>query len=258
MVPVVAKGNGKVFFSSSSLNNALFTLGSEGNNGWSVNGDCKGQYVGYKTTRLETFYAVDIQQLAGSSFSSFSVEYSMDGKNFIRVQDFYINDITAGSISTFYFKPVYARAIRIVVKKGTPNIRFELYISSGESKSTQTSTDTYIGKSVVSTVNGVEEGGISTCQTGEDLCWAGIESCEPRKVKGFSLIYKSDCQDRVSEVKIEYSNDGITFTCYDNCKALPLTEDSFVFPTPLLAQKMHVHFVTYSGKPSFGLKFDYN
>ena len=76
-------------------------------------------------------------------------------------------------------------------------------------------------------------------------------------MKSFSLIYKSDCQDRVSEVKIEYSNDGITFTCYNNCKALPLSNDSFTFPIPLLAQKLHVHFVTYSGKPSFGLKFDY-
>ena len=100
----------------------------------------------------------------------------MNGQSYTRVQDFTCQNIAIGSISTFYFKPVYARFIRIVVKSGTPNIRFEFYISSAEQSSTQVSTDTYIGKSVVSTVDGVEEGGVSTCgSTG--LCWAGVESC---------------------------------------------------------------------------------
>ena len=73
LVPVMSKGNGKVFYSSSSLNRASFTFGSKGTNGWSPKGKCPGQYVGYQTSNLETFYAVDIQQLRGSSLSSFSI-----------------------------------------------------------------------------------------------------------------------------------------------------------------------------------------
>ena len=69
----------------------------------------------------------------------------MNGKNFIKVQDFSFESTVIGSISTFYFKPVEARFIRIVVKSGTPNIRFEFYVSSAEKSSTQVSTDTYIG-----------------------------------------------------------------------------------------------------------------
>ena len=40
----------------------------------------------------------------------------MDGKNFVKVQDFTFKSTVIGSISTFYFKPVYAKFIRIVVK----------------------------------------------------------------------------------------------------------------------------------------------
>ena len=48
----------------------------------------------------------------------------MDGKQFIKVQDFSFQTVSVNSITTFYFKAVYARAIRIVVNSGTPNIRF--------------------------------------------------------------------------------------------------------------------------------------
>ena len=72
------------------------------------------------------------------------------------------------------------------------------------------------------------------------------------------MIYKNDCLDKVSEVKIEYSTDGLTFNCYKNCESIPLQEDGFIFPKPLLAEKMHIHFTKYEGNPSFGIKFDYN
>jgi hypothetical protein len=90
LVPVVAPGKGEIFFSSSSLSGASYTINSQGSNGWSVKGHPSGEYIGFTTTSLETFYAVDIQQLSGSSLTSFSVEYSMNGQDFIRVQDFKI------------------------------------------------------------------------------------------------------------------------------------------------------------------------
>ena len=79
-MPIVSKSKGKVIYSSSSLNQANFILNSKGNNGWSPEGICYEQWVGYQVSNLNTFYAVDIQQLQGSSLSSFTIEYSMDGK----------------------------------------------------------------------------------------------------------------------------------------------------------------------------------
>lgn len=38
-----------------------------------------------------------------------------------------------GSVKTFYFKPVYAKSIRLVVRQGTPNIKFEFYYSNASS-----------------------------------------------------------------------------------------------------------------------------
>ena len=71
-------------------------------------------------------------------------------------------------------------------------------------------------------------------------------------------MYSGDNNDRVSEVKIEYSTDGLTFVCWNNCASVALSNDGFVFPSGLLAEKMHVHFTKYSGSPKFGIKFNYD
>ena len=62
----------------------------------------------------------------------------------------------------------------------------------------------------------------------------------------------------MTEVKVEYSADGLNFVCYNNCDPLPLTNNGYAFPAPVLAEKMHIHFTKYEGKPSFGIKFEYN
>ncbi len=51
--------------------------------------------------------------------------------------------------------------------------------------------------------------------------------------------------------------DGITFTCWDSCKEITLKNNSYVFPSPLLAEKVHIHFTKYTGNPKFGIKFDW-
>jgi hypothetical protein len=259
LLPAFASDPKGLFYSSWALNNASILLSAQGNSGWSPSGStCQGQYVGLKSSQMQTFYACDIKHLTGSSLKQFTLEYSMDGSNFLKIDDFSLSSIVVGSISTFYFKPVYGQYIRLVVKEGTPNIRMEFYYSSAQlpDGSTSQGLDTYIGKTVAATIDGAEEGGISSCKT-DGLCWAGLESCEPRKIKGFSLVYSQGCSDTVSEVKIEYSTDGLTFDCYNQCKPLGLTNNGFVFSSPLLAEKMHVHFTKYSGHPNFGIKFEF-
>ena len=103
---------------------------SQGSSGWSPSGSAKGAYVGVKSSSLHTFYAIDVKSLQGNSLSSFAVEYSMDGQSFQTVDVFRLHKCVTGSIKTFYFKPIEARFIRLVARKGTPNIKFQFYISS--------------------------------------------------------------------------------------------------------------------------------
>ena len=46
-------------------------------------------------------------------------------------------------------------------------------------------------------------------------------------------------------MKVEYSADGLNFVCYNNCDPLLLTNNGYAFPTPVLAEKMHIHFTKY-------------
>ena len=71
------------------------------------------------------------------------------------------------------------------------------------------------------------------------------------------MVYENGCKDKVIEVKIEYSTDGIKYNCYNDCQAIRLSNDGLNFPSPLLAQKMHVHFSKYTGQPKFGVKFNF-
>ena len=244
-----------LFYSSCSLNQFSVEIDSQGNHGWSPSGS-GGEFVGVSSTTLHTFYAVDIKSLQGSSMSSLVVEYSMDGNNYRRIGNFKLNNKWAGSVKTFYFKAVEARSIRIVVLKGNPNIKFQFYVSSATAMvHTQNhQTDTYIAKTVLETIGGVESG-VETCKGGEG-CWAGVETCEPREVKGFKIEYTHCGEgDKLKEVKVDYSVDGHGFKCWNNCQAVQLQGDHFTFPKPILAQKVRVHFVTIAGQPSFGITF---
>jgi hypothetical protein len=48
----------------------------------------------------------------------------MDGVVFTQIGDYDLNGVVIGSVKTFYFTPVYAKFIRLVIKQGTPNIKF--------------------------------------------------------------------------------------------------------------------------------------
>lgn len=85
-----------------------------------------------------------------------------------------------------------------------------------------------------------------------------MEACEPRKLAGFSILYTNGtASDGIDTVTIDYSMDGISFTCFNNCQEVSLTNDAFTFPSALLAMKVHVHFAKYRGNPRFGIKFNW-
>ena len=110
---------------------------------------------------MQTWYAIDVKQLVGSSLKSFTLEYSMDGQNYLKIDSFTLSGHSVGTIATFYFKPVYALSIRLVVNEGNPNIRIELYYSSEEQSTKVMTQDTFISKTVATTIDGAEQGGLS-------------------------------------------------------------------------------------------------
>jgi hypothetical protein len=257
LIQAIAVGSAKVFFSSSSLTGAQFQVDSQGSSGWSPVGQVQGSFVGVKTTTLQTFYAVDVRVLTGSTLDKFTLEYSADGTSFTQIGSFSLNGVAVGTVKTFYFSPVEAQYIRIVAQSGTPNIKFEFYYSSGQIVSSTSSSDnTFITKTLTTSLD-TAYGGESSCSKG-GLCWAGVEACEPRSLAGFSILYTNCTEsDGIDTVTIDYSMDGITYTCWNNCQETALVNNAFTFPTPLLAQKIHVHFAKYHGNPRFGIKFNW-
>jgi hypothetical protein len=182
----------------------------------------------------------------------------MDGINYISVGKFSLEGAQLGVAKTFYFKAVHAISIRLVVEEGIPHIKFDFYFSdtTALTKVEDKTHSTFISKTVSESIEGVL-GGVSTCGD-NGLCWAGVEACEPRKIKGFSLEYTCDSKsDFVSEVKVDYSMDGISFTCWNSCQSIALVNGGYVFQEPVLAEKMHIHFSKYSGKPKFGIHFEW-
>lgn len=84
LVQAIAAGSAQVFYSSSSINGAQFQVDSTGANGWSPVGNPEGSFIGIKTSDIQTFYAIDVRSLTGSTLTSFTLEYSYDGKLFNR------------------------------------------------------------------------------------------------------------------------------------------------------------------------------
>jgi hypothetical protein len=73
LVAALTTNSTQVFFSSSSINDARFQVDSQGTSGWSPVGQAKGAFIGLQTANLQTFYAIDIRVLAGSSLTKFSL-----------------------------------------------------------------------------------------------------------------------------------------------------------------------------------------
>lgn len=151
LIPAIAGKTVTIIYSSSSINNANFQVDSEGNNGWKPNGQASGAFIGITSTYLQTYYALDIKSLQGSTLNTFYIQFSIDGNTYQTIDLYQLDQCVAGSVKTYYFKPVYAKSIRIVVKEGTPNIKFEFYFSntSALTQTTQQQVDTYIAKTVL-------------------------------------------------------------------------------------------------------------
>ena len=101
--------------------------------GWKASKAAADECVGYKVTTAQTFYSVEILNGDdGNYLKQFQIEYTLDGVTYRTLPTVYdASRSSNGSSITVNFSPIYAIALRIVVKtfQGWPNFRFEFYYS---------------------------------------------------------------------------------------------------------------------------------
>ena len=142
----------------------------------------------------------------------FALQYSEDGRKFIRVGSFCLDTDYVRVVKTFYFEPVEAIIMRIVLLEGQPNIKFEFYYSKN---TTEVSVVDY-SYEPQGTYAVVEEGFIgqnfnpnASCGD-KELCWMGLQLCEPKEIYGFVVENSSD-DGQLLSVYLQYSVDGVKF-----------------------------------------------
>lgn len=50
----------------------------------------------------------------------------------------------------------------------------------------------------------------------------GLELCEAKNIIGFSLMPNTGSKGTINAVSIKYSQDGVKFICYNDCKEVSL------------------------------------
>lgn len=148
----ISKGGAQIIYSSVVSGRTCFQVDDNAKpDGWTPNIATSGEFIGVLLKQVQIFYALDIKFVQGSSLTKFAVERSDDGKKFIRVSEFTVSQVTIGTVQTFYFTPVQALAMRIVVLGGAANIKFEFYYSNGQSVY-PSENSTYIQQQTGSTI----------------------------------------------------------------------------------------------------------
>lgn len=261
--PAIYKGKAQIVYSSCKGDKHSFQVDDNSvPEGWTCNSQKPtGQYIGIVLDHLETFYAFDLKVLKGSSLKSFSLEYSEDGFNFKKVRDFEVSDKNIeGVVETYYFTPVFAKAMRLVVIQGVPSFKFEFYYSNGENKYA-VERNTYISETTEEIIDDNIRGEIFHTQDScidKELCWMGLEVCEPREIKGFALEPKPDSKGEITSVVIKYSRDGVSFSCYANCSEVPLKKSgAYVLDPTVVATKLRVYPAKWVGNPTYSVTFNY-
>ena len=143
-----------------------------------------------------------------------------------------------------------------------PNIKFEFYYSNGENKyAKEREQQTYISDSIEDVVEDQFKGEVFETQrecVDKELCWMGLEVCEPKTIKGFSLTPNTGSQGVINSVVIKYSVDGVQFACYADCKEVPLkTSGAYVLDPAVVALKLRIYPAQWTGSPNYSVTFNY-
>ena len=275
-----ASSIGSYFFSSSFdstyQNPSLSTLEGCGK-GWKAQIADNNQYIGITITDTPvTFYAVQLEAVDASYITQFYIEYSVNGVDFIRVQNFFTVPATiAQNMTTIYFTGIYAQAIRIKIsgynKWPACTIDFFYYDMLRFRKISNLKSLTYLTDTINSNfvdrvdnqiyINQVYFFNPSAACLIQDTCFTGLQLCQNRDITAMTLTF-SDPSCFVKTFYLTYSVDGRSYNCYQNCKVFSINQiknSSFTMNfSDLKAQGVRIYPKSYQGKPTFSPTFFYN
>ena len=178
-------------------------------------------------------------------------------------------------MTTIYFTAIYAQSIRIKISKfhGWPAARLEFfyYDMIRFRKISNLKSLTYLQETINSNfvdrvdnqiyINQVYFFDPSASCSIKEMCFTGLQLCEPRDVTDLTLTFE-DPNNYVTEFYLTYSIDGRSYNCYQNCKKYTVDQCSSnsysVKLDGLRAQGVRVYPTNYKGTPKFSPTFFYN
>lgn len=232
-----------------------------------------------------------------NEIKSFYLEYTRDGKRWIRVEnrffvDQHINSdspqyLKENGIITIYFTGVYAQSIRIVVDDfvGWPACRIEFfyYDMLRFRKISNLRSLKYLNEAIRSNYVDRLDNQLFInqkyffepqfeCHSGDDLtCFTGLELCEPRGISYIDLINENKLStglmSYVSEFYLAYSVTGRNFECYNKCEKIQVTQKDLSMKgnyqsyrlalDNLKAKNIRVYPTKWVGTPKLSVFYDY-
>ena len=243
--------------------------------GWKAASADSAQFIGLSVTgQPVTFYAMQLEAVEGDYITQFYLEYSVDGVNFTRVQNYFtVPSSVSVNMTTIYFTGIYAKAIRIRISKfhGWPAARLDFFYYDAlrfkkisNLKSIKYLMDT-INSNFVDRVNNqiyINQAYFfnptAACSS-QDMCFTGLQLCQPRQINSLDLIFATG--GAVSEIYMTYSVDGRNYNCYNACAKIAVSAGpsgnwTYSFNN-LTAEGIRIYPTKYSGSPSFSPAFFY-
>ena len=263
------------YFSSSYTDASLSSDDGTTGQGWKAKTADKHQWVGVDISEDPvTFYALQVENIGGYAIKQFYLEYSVDGEEFIRVEKpFEVHPKDSG-ITTIYFKGLYAKSIRIRVSEfeGWPacRIQFFYYDILRYRKISNLKSLKYLQETISSNfVDRVDNqlyinqayffNPAASC-TSSEMCFTGLQLCEPHQITGLSLTLQSGS---LSEFYLTYSLDGRSYNCYNSCKKIKVdhmegNHFKYQLEKALSAQGVRVYPTEKDGQLRFSPTFFYH
>lgn len=253
---------------------SLSTLSGSTGKGWKAKVADKSQRIGVLITdQPVTFYAIQLESVEGGYIKEFLLEYSVDGINFIVVQNtFLVPQTVSVNMTTIYFTGIYAKAIRINIIDfvNWPSCRIDFFYYDlirfrqiSNLKSMKYLTDT-INSNYVDRVNNqiyINQAYFFNPQSAcvsQELCFTGLQLCQNRKINSLTLNFQTGAQ--VNEFYLTYSVDGRSYNCYNSCIKISTgnSTTSFTYTlSNLNAQGVRIYPTKYTGNTNFNPTFYY-
>jgi hypothetical protein len=177
-------------------------------------------------------------------------------------------------MTTIYFTGLYAKAIRIRITSYNQwpacRIEFFYYDLLRFRKISNLKSLTYLQETISSNfvdrvdnqifINQVYFFNPSAQCSLKDLCFTGLQLCEPKTIRSLTLTFESP-SNYITEFYLTYSVDGRSYNCYENCKGFKIdkcTNNAFSMKLDnLKAQGVRIYPKNYQGSAKFSPTFFY-